>query len=288
MKKYTPYLFIAPVIFILIILMLYPIIKVFSYSLYDNILTVEDPQFIGFKNYQYIINDDIFQLSFANTFFFTVISVFFHLVLGMVFSLILNSSELENFIVKSIFRAIYILPWLFTAAVVAILWRLILEPYGIFNYIIQIQKNEVIEWFSDPQKAFYSVIFVNIWAGYPFHMISLLAALQSVPQSIYEAAIIDGASDAQRFWYITIPSIKPVILSISLLDTIWTMQLFPLIWMTTGGGPIHATEILATFTYKKAFNEFEYALAATSSVAILLISVLLSCLYIQNQKQVHQ
>ena len=262
--------------------MLYPIIKVFTYSLFDNILGTQQPKFNGFQNYQAIINDEIFRLSFINTFFFTVLSVLFHLVLGMKFALILNSPYLDNF--KSIFRTIYILPWLFTAAVVAILWRLILEPYGIFNYIIQSRKTQVIEWFSDPKKALYTVTFVNIWAGYPFHMISLLAALQGVPQSIYEAAIIDGTSDTQRFWYITIPCIKPVIFSISLLDTIWTMQLFPLIWMTTGGGPIHATEILATFTYKKAFNEFEYALAATSSVGILLISVLLSIFYIQKHE----
>ncbi len=112
--------------------------------------------------------------------------------------------------------------------------------------------------------------FVNIWAGYPLYMVSLLAGLQGIPKDLYEAAGIDGANEWHKFWYITIPQLMPIIISIALLDFIWTMQVFPLVWMTTGGGPIHATEMLSTYTYKLAFREYDLSLASASAIIILL------------------
>ena len=122
-----------------------------------------------------------------------------------------------------------------------------------------------VEWFSSPRTALHAVTFVNIWAGYPLYMVSLLAGLQGIPKDLYEAAGIDGANELQKFWYITIPQLMPIIISIALLDFIWTMQVFPLVWMTTGGGPIHATEMLSTYTYKLAFSSYDFSLASASA-----------------------
>jgi multiple sugar transport system permease protein len=115
-------------------------------------------------------------------------------------------------------------------------------------------------------------------------MISLLAGLQGISQDLYEAAEVDGANAYHQFISITIPQLKPIILSMAMLDCIWTMQQFPLVWMTTGGGPIHATEMLSTYTYKLAFSKYEFSLASASAVIILIFSMVLASVYVRRQK----
>ena len=108
--------------------------------------------------------------------------------------------------------------------------------------------------------------------------------MQGIPKDFYEAAGIDGANELEKFWYITIPQLTPIMISIALLDFIWTMQVFPLVWMTTGGGPIHATEMLSTYTYKLAFREYDFSLASASAILILLLSMSMTYFYIKHQK----
>jgi multiple sugar transport system permease protein len=108
--------------------------------------------------------------------------------------------------------------------------------------------------------------------------------LQGISADLYEAATVDGANGIQKFLYITIPQLKPIIVSMSMLDLIWTTQQFSLVWMTTGGGPIHATEMLSTYTYKLAFSTYEFSQASTSAVIVLVISLILAFFYVKNQK----
>ena len=115
-------------------------------------------------------------------------------------------------------------------------------------------------------------------------MVSLLAGLQGISKELYEAAGIDGANAWQKFRYVTIPQLMPIIISIALLDFIWTMQVFPLVWMTTGGGPIYATEMLSTFTYKLAFSSYEFSLASASAIIVLVMSMSVTYFYIKHQK----
>ena len=181
---------------------------------------------------------------------------------------------------------LFILPWLFTAVIIAIIWRLLLDPNGVINSVL-IGLHIVgfkVEWFSSPNTALHAVTFVNIWAGYPLYMVSLLAGLQGIPKDLYEAAGIDGANEWEKFRYITIPQLMPIMISIALLDFIWTMQVFPLVWMTTGGGPIHATEMLSTYTYKLAFRQYDFSLASASAIIILLLSMSMTYFYIKHQK----
>ena len=283
-KHITPYLYQLPSIVLLSILMVIPIITVFRYSLYDNVIMKKNPRFLGIDNYIKLFENETFWISLYNTFYFTFFSLFFHLLLGMIFALLLNYSGL-NIVIKSIFRVVYILPWLFTATIIAIMWRLLLDPSGIINYILQylsiIEDN--IEWFSSTDTALNAVTFVNIWAGYPFYMVSLLAGLQGVPKDLYEASDIDGANVFQQFLHVALPHLKPIILTILLLDFIWTMQVFPLVWMTTGGGPIYTTEMLGTFTYKLAFTKYKFSLASASAFITLIITIGISIFYIRKQ-----
>jgi multiple sugar transport system permease protein len=212
-------------------------------------------------------------------------SVVFHLILGLTFAMLLNSKILSPGI-RSLFRVVYVMPWVFTATVIAVLWRLMLNPNGIINYIFVWAGlvSEEIEWLSSKQVALHAVTFINIWAGYPFYMVSLLAGLQGIPDQLYEAGTIDGANGRQLFRHITLPQLRPIILSLAMLDFIWTMHQFTLIWMTTGGGPIHVSEMLSTITYKLAFSSYKFSQASASAFIILALSMFVALFYVRKQR----
>lgn len=288
-RKSTPFLYLSPTILLLTILSLIPIAMVFTYSLMDNVVMNRNPVFVGIANYVEILTNSVFQQAFSNTMYFTVMSVVFHLILGLSFAMLLNARMLSP-IVKAFFRTIYILPWVFTATIIAILWRLMLNPNGVVNYLLATIGliDSPVEWLSSRQLALHSVTFINIWAGYPFYMVSLLAGLQGIPEELYEAGTIDGADRRQLFWHITIPQLKPIIVSLAMLDFIWTMHQFTLIWMTTGGGPIRATEMLSTYTYKLAFSSYQFSHASASAFIILALSAFVALFYVRQQRAIDE
>jgi multiple sugar transport system permease protein len=284
-RKLEPYGFISPTVFLLLLLMVIPVFLVIRYSFMDNVIVNQNPLFVGLENYRTMIADERFIIAVKNTAFFTIVSVIAHLIIGLSFATLLNS-ELLSKTTRTIYRMIYILPWLFTVAIIAILWRMILNPLGVLNYIIMslgISQNQT-EWLSSESTALFAVTFINIWAGYPFYMISLLAGLQGIPKDLHEAALVDGATGFQKFWNVTLPHLKPLIISMSILDLIWTSQQFALIWMTTGGGPLTSTEMLGTYTYKLAFSQYEFSQASTSAVFLFLISMGLALVYNRTQR----
>jgi multiple sugar transport system permease protein len=278
-RQATPYGFLSPTIVLLVVLMLTPIVMVIGYSVLDRVVTTNESTFVGFDNYAEVLTDPVFFTAVRNTAFFAGVSVVVHFVLGLGFALLLNT-KLLGARTKALFRMVYILPWLFTAAIIAVLWRLLLSPNGVVNYLLQTD----VEWLANPDLALPTVTFINIWAGYPFFMVSLLAGLQGIPQDLYEAATVDGASWRQRLVHVTLPQLRPIIISMALLDFIWTTQQFALIWLTTGGGPIVATEVFTTFTYKLAFASSDFSVAAASAVIVLLLSMVLAFFYVRHQK----
>lgn len=284
-RSLIPYVYLSPALIFLALLMMVPMISVILYSFQESAILRPDTTFAGLKHYAEVLGDPIFWASLWHTGYFTAMSVIFHMSIGLAFALMLNSDRI-NPTLRSVLRVLYILPWLFTAVIIAVIWRLILEPNGVVNSLLMALNiiDTKIEWFSDPSTALHAVTAANIWAGYPLFMVSLLAGLQGIPRDLYEAADIDGASGIQKLAFITIPQLMPIIISISLLDFIWTMHVFPLIWMTTGGGPIYATEVLSTYTYKLAFAQFDMSQAAASSVIILMISLCFTFFYIRHQK----
>jgi multiple sugar transport system permease protein len=284
-KTLTPFAYLSPTLVLLTVLSLIPIGTVFYYSLMSNVIMERNPVFVGLSNYVDILTDDVFLEALRNTLYFTVMSVIFHLILGLSFALLLNT-PLLNPLLKALFRVIYVLPWVFTASIIAVLWRLMLNPNGIINYLLAWSEltSAKIEWLSSRQLALHAVTFINIWSGYPFYMVSLLAGLQGIPDQLYEAGTIDGANGRQLFRFITLPQLRPIILSLAMLDFIWTMHQFTLIWMTTGGGPIHVTEMLSTYTYKQAFSTYEFSHASASAFIILTLSMFVAVFYVRNQR----
>jgi multiple sugar transport system permease protein len=284
-QRLEPYGFLSPTMLLLFVLMLVPIFMVIRYSLMDNVIVDKSPEFAGLDKYVDVLTNGVFWVAAKNTTFFTGVSVVAHLVLGMGFALLLNTSLLGS-ATKAFFRVLYILPWLFTIAIVAVLWRMLLNPNGVLNYVLMDAGliDSKVEWLADPGKALFAITFINIWSGYPFYRMSLLAGLQGIPKDLYEAATVDGASAIQRFRHVTLPQLRPIIVSIAMLDVIFTTQQFALIWMTTGGGPINVTEMLSTFTYKLAFNRYEFSEASASAVIIFAFSMVLAFFYVRYQK----
>ena len=284
-KGLVPFAYLSPTVLLLTVLSLVPIAMVFGYSLMSNVVMEKNPVFVGIANYVELLTDSVFQQAIFNTLYFTVMSVVFHLILGLTFAMLLNTKILSPG-TRALFRVVYVLPWVFTATIIAVLWRLMLNPNGIINYLFVWAglASEEIEWLSSKQVALHAVTFINIWAGYPFYMVSLLAGLQGIPDHLYEAGTIDGSNKRQLFRHITLPQLRPIILSLAMLDFIWTMHQFTLIWMTTGGGPIHVTEMLSTFTYKMAFSSFKFSHASASAFIILALSMFVALFYVRKQR----
>src|SRR4051812_11364517 len=285
-RRLLPYGYLSPTVLLVVVLMVVPIVMVISYSFRDNVIVQDNSVFAGLANYTKVLSDADFLAAMKNTAVFITVSTAAHLVLGLAFAMMLNTSLLSG-VTKAVFRIVYILPWLFTIAVIAVIWRLLLDPAGVVNYVLHALGviEQGVNWLGDPGKALWVVTFINIWSGYPFFMISLLAGLQGISADLYEAAAVDGANPVQRFLHVTLPQLRPVILSMAVLDLIWTSQQFALIWLTTGGGPLHVTEMLSTYTYKQAFSEYEFSTASAAAVIVLLLTMILAFFYVRQQRE---
>ena len=288
-KKTAPYRYLAPTLILMIVFMVVPICMVIGYSFVDRAVVSQNPAFVGLDNYKTLFADSQYWNAVINTIIFVLVSVAAHLVLGMIFAMLLNSKYFSTR-TKTIARVVYILPWVFTASVVAILWKLMLQPSGIVNYILsifpQISKNT--EWLSNKDIALAVICFINIWSGYPFYMISILAGLQGISEDLYESAAIDGSTSTKSLIYITIPQLKPILISIAMLDFIWTLQSFNVIWMLTGGGPVNSTETLSIYIYKLAFQKVNYSMAATAATVLLIVCIFIAIFYVKQQKKVRE
>ncbi|MRM87271.1 sugar ABC transporter permease [Faecalicatena contorta] len=281
----SPYLFVTPTVVVLLIFLIIPFIMVVGYSLFDNVIVNKNPAFVGISNFISLLKDSDFWNAVKNTLFFVVVSIIAHMLIGMFFAMTLNSEYLHNR-TKGIFRVVYALPWMFTAAVVAIVWRIIMNPNGVMDYLITVfgLGSGTIEWLSSRDMALKSVTLINIWAGYPFFMMSLLAGLQGISTDLYEASALDGASSVKRFFYITIPQLKPILVSLLMLDFVWTLQQFAMIWMTTGGGPVNSSETIGIIIYKEAFVKFQYSNASAAAVILLAVCTIIGVFYVKHQR----
>lgn len=289
-RKLLPYGYLSPTLILLAALTIVPIVTVFLYSLVDNVIVnPNQPVFVGLENYEEVLTHRKFRGALSNTIYFSLFSVVAHFFIGLSFALMLNS-RLLGANVKAVFRVIYILPWVFTASIIAILWRLLMNPHGVINFVLLELGlvEELQEFLSDRRLALNAVTFINIWSGYPFYLVSFLAGLQGIPDDLYEAGRVDGGNAWQLFLNITLPQLKPIIISLALLDFIWTIHQFTLIWMTTGGGPMRSTEVLSTYTYKAAFSSHEYSIASTIAMVILAICTFVAIFYVRSQRMVDE
>ena len=265
--------FIGPGILLLFAVLGYPAVVSLLYSFQPEQAGVS-----GFtlSHYASLMKDPFFSKVCWNTVLFVGLTVAGHLALGLAVALALDTMVPA----RSLFRLIALLPWVVPDVVAGIVWKWMYDPiYGALNDLLMKAGviDSQVEWLSNPKLALLSVILVNLWRGFPFVMLILLAGLQSIPKNQYEAAAIDGATKRQQFLYVTIPGLRKMIVVALALDIVWEVRRFGLVQAMTQGGPGVLTEILSTYTYKQYFQffrfEFASAISVVMAVALLLISV---------------
>ncbi|MBO9998854.1 MAG: sugar ABC transporter permease [Cyanobacteria bacterium SID2] len=277
----TGWILMLPALLILLLVYAYPIGRAFWLSLFtQNLGTELQPVFSGLNNYARIWGDGAFWESIWNTTFFTVVSLILELVLGMSIALVLDRS----FRGRGMVRTIAILPWALPTAIMALAWTWIFnDQYGVLNDILMrlgiIQTG--INWLGNPTLAMVSVITADVWKTTSFVSILLLAGLQSIPQDLYEAHAIEGATPWQSFRQITLPLLMPQILIASLFRFAQSFGVFDLIQVMTGGGPAGATEMVSLYIYDtvRRYLDFGYGAALVVVTFIILIAVVALAFY---------
>jgi multiple sugar transport system permease protein len=243
-------------------------------------------QFIGVENYVWLWDDSIFWLSIFNTLLYTIVASIVKFAVGLYLALLLN----ENLPFKAILRAVVLIPFIVPTVLSAIaFWWIYDSQFSIISWSLRhlgwISGN--INFLGDVWNARWSVIFANIWRGVPFVAITLLAGLQTVPPSLYEAAVLDGASRWQIFRYITYPLLTPIIAVVMTFSVLFTFTDFQLIWVLTRGGPVNATQLMATLSYQRAILSGqlgEGAAISTAMIPFLLAAILISWFGLQRRK----
>ncbi|HET6274025.1 MAG TPA: sugar ABC transporter permease [Bacteroidota bacterium] len=225
-----------------------------------------------------------FYLVFAKTIIWTVVNIVFHVVIGVFLALLLNQKDIKG---KPVFRTLLILPWAIPQYIVALTWRGMFNyEYGSINLILTKYLNmPAVEWLKSPTEAFLACILTNVWLGFPFMMVIALGALQSIPQELYEAADIDGASWRHKLTKITLPLLRPVMIPAITLGTVWTFNNLNIVWLVSNAGePSDQTHILVSFVYKAAFNLYRYGYAAALSMVIFVILLAFSLFFMKKTK----
>lgn len=274
--------FLWPSLLILAALLVYPLADVVRLSFYESNLHTE--VWVGLGNYVTLANDPLFWTAFLQTVVFTFFSVALHLVIGLALALLLNMQLNRTF--RSIARGLLIVPWLLAPTVAGTIWVLMLAPFGIINGLLSsvgvLDPNFAISWLGDPSTALGSVTAMNVWRAFPFFMVMLLAGLQAIPRELYEAAAIDGANLFTEFWHITLPQLRGVITTVVLLDSIWTFRAFDPVFVMTGGGPAHSSEVLATAIYFDGFQKLKFGYASAEAVVMFVVLFVASAFYVRR------
>jgi multiple sugar transport system permease protein len=278
-------MFMLPAAAILLLFLAYPLLLGLWLGFTDTKIGGAG-RFIGVANFVSLAKDSVFQLSVFNTILYTVLASVVKFALGLYLALLLN----KRLPFKSIIRAAVLLPFVVPTVLSAIaFWWLFDAQFSIISWMLRkmhlITNN--IDFLGDAWNARWSVIFVNIWRGVPFVAITLLAGLQTVPPSLYEAATIDGASRWQMFRYITYPLLTPIIAVVMTFSVLFTFTDFQLIWVITRGGPVNATHLMATLSYQRAIisgHLGEGAAISTAMIPFLLAAILISWFGLQRRK----
>ena len=280
-KKIMPYLFVLPVLILLLIMYGYPLVKSIIMSMQDYKLTsVGDVAFNHFENLKKMFSDTDFLLLLKTSLIYVVISVMVQFFLGLLLALCLK----DKFRGRGIYQSIVFLPWAFSSFVVGLMFRWSFNgEYGVVNDILMklgiIDEN--VAWLGTPGLSLAVVTIAMIWMGIPFSGIMILAALQSVPEDIYEAADIDGCGMFRKFFSLTLPYIKPTIIMTVLLRTIWIFNSFDLIVIITGGGPVNYSQTLPSYMYSKAFSSYDFGLASAFGVLLIVILGIYATLFLK-------
>jgi multiple sugar transport system permease protein len=267
------YLFMSPTLFVLLLFVIGPILYAIFLSFHKvQLLGNASFEFVGFDNYSKIFDDDRARIALWNTFKYVIIVVPLQTFLALVLAASLNAGlKGEKF-----FRIVYFLPTLTSSAVLTLIFMWMYNQNGLINKLLDMIGLPTYNWLGDPQVALNAIMFMNIWSTAPFFMVIYLAALQGIPDSLYEAADLDGANAIQKFFYVTVPNLKPVTSFVVIMGIIGTFQLFDqsYIFSAGSGGPNNSTLTVVLLVYQYAFKNLGtigYAAAMAFALAIVIL-----------------
>jgi ABC-type sugar transport system permease subunit len=263
------YLLVLPAVLLVLGLVAYPFFYAIYISFTDRVVG-NAGGWVGFDNFRYLSNSPSFTRAIRNTITLVLVSDAAKLAIGLGLAMLVN----QNFRGRGIFRSFLMLPWAMPGFVAFLTWRVLYQPIGGGINLVLSETGlhtDVIDWLGRKQTAMPAVIIASVWRGFPFWFISLLAALQSVQADLYEAARVDGANAWRRFWSVTFPAIRPVILVTTLLSSIWTANSFENIWLLTAGGPSDATMVFPVLAY---FGMQTQRLGEAAAVSVAMLPVL--------------
>ncbi len=275
----------APALLVILAVVLFPFVfnVILSFS-NANLYHIRDWRLIGFAQYVSVFKQDLFWSILLKTVVWTLVNIVFHVVIGVFLAVVLHQKFIRG---KSAWRIALILPWALPQYISALTWRGMFNyEYGAVNLIITKYLHLTpVQWLTSPFEAFLAIIITNIWLGFPFMMVIALGGLQSIPDELYEAADVDGASKWFQFWNITAPLLRPVMIPAITLGTIWTFNNINVVWLVSNmGEPADSTHILVSYVYKAAFNMYRFGWAAALSVVIFAILFIFAQVFLRNTR----
>jgi multiple sugar transport system permease protein len=287
-KLLVGYSYLVPAALCMLATVVVPIGMAIRMSLYYDVLyKPQEYRFIGLGNYVRLIGDPVFWLTLSNSVVWVLCSVVLQFLAGFASALLLH----QTFKGRALVRTLTLLPWIIPGVVVGLIWEWLYQPnYGVINDLLLKAgwMHERVAWLSSPDLAMLAVVFTNVWRGIPFFAIMLLAGLQAIPGELYEAAHVDGAGVLGRFWHITLPLLRPIIVVATATRIIWTFNYADLIFVMTGGGPANATQITSTYTLMQAYANLDFGYAGALSVVLLLVMLAFTAAYLRITRGVEE
>ena len=266
-KKITPYLFILPAFIVLVVFFFIPFFQTIGLSFFGYDSSLYNPDFVGLDNYKKLITSPVFYKVMANTFIYLIFAVPFLTVFPLFLAILIN----QKIRCVTLYKILIYLPVIVSIVVAAIAFKWLYAQTGILNYFVEQLGYNPIGWLTDPKYSLYSVAIVTIWKGVGYYMMIYLASLMSVPQDLYEACDIDGASFFRKHLTVTVPHLMPTIALVSTISAISAMKVFAEIYVMTKGGPLNSSKTIVYYIYERAFENLDLGYASALSVVLLLV-----------------
>jgi multiple sugar transport system permease protein len=287
--RLLPYMLLAPSLAVTLVIVFFPMVQAVLTSFYDLVLWKPNAtKFVGLGNYIKLLHDPVFWTALWNTIIWIGLTVPLQMLLGLVTALLLQ----REFPWRGLARALIIIPWALPSVVIALMWRWIYDPTtGVLNDILLYFSivHSAVPWLADPHYALYSIIATLTWQGFPFFAVMILAGLQGIPRSQYEAASIDGASTWRQFLHITLPGIAPVLATAGLLRVIWVANSMDVIFVMTGGGPGYSTHTLPLYAFVRARQNVDFGYGTTIAVTFtILLGVVVAFYLARTMREVER
>jgi multiple sugar transport system permease protein len=271
---------IAPTVLIFCAVIVYPLASALYLSLFTIFTPTLKGEFVGLGNYARLAASPEFWRSLQNTIVWTVLTLTLQIVIGVAVALMLH----QNMAFRALARSLILFPYFVSTVVAVLVWRwLFNDLYGILNHLMLMAGliRAPMDWLGSMPNAMVSIVLVGAWKYFPFVVIAVLARLQTIPDALYEAAKIDGAGPVARFFDVTLPQLRDVLVVVILLRAIWDFKEFDLIYLLTGGGPVISTQTLPLMVYKDAFGLNDMGRAASVAVSMMLVMLTFMIVYLR-------